>query len=104
VREPVGSGERQLERGGVGNAVPIEVGRFDVLFVRKRLDLRGRAMDQHHADVQRTQHRDVEQDVGKILVRDDGAINADDEGPLPELRNVLEDAPQVSRFRSLVVV
>ena len=41
---------------------------------------------------------DVEQDVGKILVGDDRAIQREDEGLLAKARNVLQDAPQVGWF------
>ena len=76
----------------------VEVGRRDLLFLGQRLDLRRRAVDQHDADVQRAQHRDVQQDVGEVLVGDDRAVDAEDERLLAELRNVLQDAPQVGRF------
>ena len=62
VREPVGGGERELERGRVGDARAVEVGRLDVLLLGERLDLRRRAVDEHDADVQRAQHRDVQQE------------------------------------------
>ena len=62
------------------------------------LDLRRSAVDQHHADVQRAQHRHIQQDVGKVLVGDDRAVDADDERLFPELRDVLQDAAQVGQF------
>ena len=71
---------------------------------RERLDLRRGAVDEHHADVQRAQHRDVEQDVGEIFVGDDGAVHRDDERLLPELRDVLQDAPQVSQFHFTILL
>ena len=75
---------------------------FDVLFFGERFDLRRRAVNQHDADVQRAQHRDVQQDVGEVFVGDDGAVNREDEGLLPELRDVLQDAPQVGRVSLLL--
>ena len=62
------------------------------------LDLRRRAVDEHDADVQRTQHRDVQQQRREVFVRDDRAVNREDERFLTELRNVLQDSPQVSQF------
>ena len=44
------------------------------------LNLRRGAVDQHHPDVQRPQHRHVQEDVGEVLVRDDGPVDGDDEG------------------------
>jgi hypothetical protein len=55
-------------------------------------------VNQHHADAQRPQHRHVEEDVGEVFIGDDGAVHANDEGLLPELRDVLQDAAQVSQF------
>ena len=88
----------RASKRGIRHAATVEVGRLDVLFVGKRLDLRRRAVDEDDADVERAQHRDVQQDIGEVLVCDDRAVNADDEGPLPELRNVLQDAPQIGWF------
>ena len=78
--------------------VPSRLEGVTPLFVGQRLDLRGGAVDEHHADVQRAQHRDVHQDVGEVLVGDDRAVHADDERLLAELRDVLQDAPQVGQF------
>ena len=64
----------------------------------ERLDLRRRAVDEHDADVQRAQHRHVQQQRGEVFVGDDGAVHREDERLLAELRNVLQDAPQVGRF------
>jgi hypothetical protein len=68
------------------------------LLLRERLDLRGRAVDEHDADVQRPQHRHVQQKRGEVFVGDDGTVNREDERFLAKLRNVLQDAPQVGRF------
>jgi hypothetical protein len=98
VRQPVRGGQRELERLGVGHAGAVGVRRLGTAFVRQRLDLRARAMHQRHADVQRAQHGDIQQDVREVVVGDDRAINGDDEGLLPEARDVAEDAPQVGGF------
>jgi len=93
VREPVRGGERELERDFVRDARAVEVGGFDVLFVGEQFNLRGRAVNEHHADVQRAQHRHVQQERREVLVRDDRAVNGENERLLAELRNVLQDAP-----------
>ena len=98
VREPVGGGERELERGRVRDAGAVEVGGLDFLLLGQRLDLRGRAVDEHDADVQRPQHRHVQQQRGEVLVGDNRAVHREDERLFAELRNVLQDAPQVSQF------
>ena len=98
MRQAVGGGQGELERGFVGDAGAVEVGRRDALLGGQRSDLRGGAVDEHDADVQRAQHGDVHQDVGEVLVRDDRAVHVDDERLLAELRDVLQDAPQVGQF------
>ena len=55
-------------------------------------------MGEHDPDVQRAENGHVQQDIGEVLVRDDGAVDADDESFLAEARDVLENAAQVSRF------
>ena len=98
MREPVRGVERELERGRVRDAGAVEIGGFDVLFPGQRPDLRGRAMHEHDADAQRAQHRHVQQERGEVLVRDNRAVHREDERLLAELRNVLQDAPQISQF------
>ena len=104
MRQPVGGGERELERGGVRDAGAVKIGRADFLFLGQRLDLRRRAMHEHDADVQRAQHRDVQQQRGEILVGDDRAVHGQDERLVAELRNVLQDAPQVGRFHVWLII
>jgi hypothetical protein len=98
VREAVGGGERELERGVVGNAGAVEIGGGHAFFLGEGTDLRGSTVNKHDADVQGAQHGDVQQERGEILIGDDGAIDREDEGLLPELGNVLQDTPQVSQF------
>ena len=104
VREPVRGGERKLERGRVRDAGAVEIGRLDFLLLGERLDLRRRAVDEHDADVQRPQHRHVQQQRGEVFVGDDRAVNREDERLLAELRNVLQDAPQVGRFHFWLII
>lgn len=101
VAQAVGGLEGQMERWGVGDADPLGVGRGDAKLLAKLPDLRAGAVDQHHLDVQRPEDRDVGQDVAKILLGDDRAIDADDEDALPEARDVLEDSPEVGQFHVL---
>jgi len=68
------------------------------LLLGQNLDLRRRAVNEHHADIQRTQHRHIQQQRREILVGHDGAVHRQDESLLAELRNVLQDAPQIGEF------
>jgi len=63
-------------------------------------DLRGSAMDDDNPNIKRAEHCDIQEYVWEILVGDDRAINADDKGPLAKARDILQDAPQVSRFHN----
>ena len=98
VRQPVRGGQRELQRGRVRDARAVEVRGGNFLLLGEQLDLRRRAVDEHDADVQRAQHRHVQQQRGEVFVGDDRAVNREDERLLAELRNVLQDAPQVGRF------
>ena len=89
---------------GVGDAGAVEIGRHNFLFLGQRLDLRRRAVDEHDADVQRPQHRHVQQQRGEVFVGDDRAVHGQDERPVAELRNVLQDAPQVGRFHVWLII
>ena len=97
VRHAVRRGEGEVERRGVGDPRALEVGRHDAALARERADLHGGAVHEHGADAQRPEHGRVHQDVAEVLVRDRRAVDGDHEGPVAELRDVLEDAPQVGR-------
>ena len=101
VREPIGRGERDLQRAGVGDAGAVEVGGRDATLGRKRRHLARGAMHEHDADVQRPEDGDVEEKVGKVVVGDDGAVDGDHEGLLPEPRDVAEDAAKVCRLHGV---
>ena len=96
--------QREIERGRVRDAGAVEVGGLNFLLVSQRLDLRGRAVNKHDADVQRPQHRHVQQQRGEVFVGDDRAVNREDEGLFAELRNVLQDAPQVGQFHVGLII
>ena len=55
-------------------------------------------MDEGDANVERAQDGDVEEDIGEVLVGDNGAVDADDERLFAKTRDVLKYAAQVSRF------
>jgi len=96
VGETIGGGEGNLERGGIGDAGAVEIGRGDAAFGGEGGDLEGGAVDQDDPDVQRPQDGDVEEQVGKVVVGDDGSIDGDDEGLFAEPGDVAEDAAEVS--------
>ena len=98
MRQPVRGGQREFQRVGIGDAGAVEIGRLEIAFLGERFDLRRGAVHEHHANVQRAQHRDIQQDVAEIFIGDDGAVHLNDERFLPELRDVLQDAAQVSQF------
>ena len=98
VRQAVGGGQGEPERGFISDPRAIEVGRRDLLFGGERFDLSGGAVDQYDADTQGTQHGNVHQNVGEVLVRDDSAVHVNDERLLAELGDVLQDTPQVGQF------
>ena len=96
--EPVGGGEGELQCVGIGDASAEQVGGLESLRFAQGFNLSGGAMDDDDADVQRAQDGDVEEEVGKVLVGDNRAVDGEDEHFFAEARDVLEDAPQVGRF------
>jgi hypothetical protein len=58
-------------------------------------------VDQHDVDVQAAQHGDVKQQVAEILIGHHRAIDCNEEDPLPELRDVVEDAEKIGRINVL---
>jgi hypothetical protein len=95
VRETVCSTYGELQCQGISHAGAIEVGRPNTLLVGEILNLLGCAVHEHHTDVQSTQHDDVQEDVGEVLVRDDDSIHCNNEYLFPELRDVLKNPAQV---------
>ena len=96
--QPIGGVQRDLQGGRVGDARAVRVGNLDALLLRQRLDLGGGAMHEDDADVQRPQYGHVQQERGEVFVGDNRAVQREDKRLLAELRNVLQDAPQVGRF------
>ena len=98
MREPVGRGQGKLQGRRVRYAGAIKVGRFDVLLLGQGFDLGRGTVHEHHSNIERTQHRHVQQDIREILVSDDRPIDTDHKNFFAELRDVLEDAAKVSKF------
>ena len=61
-------------------------------------NLFGGTVDQDNPNIQGAQNGDVEQEIGEVNVRDDGAIGRDHESLFAKARDVLQDASEVSRF------
>ncbi len=68
------------------------------MLVGERPDLLGGTVDEHDADTQRPQQRDVEQQRRQAVVDDDAGIDREDEGLLAKLRNVLKNASKVGQL------
>jgi hypothetical protein len=97
VGEAVGGGQRELEGGGVGDARALEVGGRGYLLVGQGLDLRGSAVHEDGAHVERPQHGHVQEDVPEVLVPDHRPVRGHDERLLAELGHVAQDPAQVGR-------
>jgi putative ribosome biogenesis GTPase RsgA len=65
---------------------------------RPGTDLRRGAVHEHDADVERPQERHIQQQRRKVVVGDDVAVERENEGLLSKLRDVLQDAAEVSEF------
>ncbi len=96
VRETVRGFYGQLQGRGIGHAGAIQVGRLDALLLGESLNLLRRTVHDHHADVQRTQHCNVQEDVGEVFLCDDASVHGKNECLFAELRNVLKNPAQIS--------
>src|SRR5581483_3888373 len=68
VGDAVGGGQGQVEGGGVGDAGAVDVGRLPADLAGQPLDLPAGPVDQDDANPQAAQERDVEQEVGEVVV------------------------------------
>ena len=68
--------------------------------LRHRFDLRACAMHQQDTDIQRTENCNIDENVRKVLFRDDRAVHAQDENSIAKTRNVLKDSPEISWFHN----
>lgn len=55
------------------------------------------------ANVQRAKDGNIEEDIGKVIVGDDRAVEADDENFFTKTRDVLKDAAKISWFHFSVM-
>jgi hypothetical protein len=95
VRHARGGADREVERGGVGDAGAVGIGDGDFPRGRELDDLMTDAVHEHDLDAERAQHGDVDEEVAEILVGDDGAIDRDDENLPVKTGDVLQDAAEV---------
>ena len=98
VGQAVRGGEGELQRRLVGHAVAGKVRRNDALLLAQLADLEGGAVDEDDADAERAEDRDVPEEIGEVVIRDDRTVDGDDERLFPEARDVLEDAAKVGWF------
>jgi hypothetical protein len=98
VGEAIGGGEGEFEGEFVGDAGAIEIGGGDAGFVGELADHGGGAVDEDDADVEGAENGDIEEDVGEILIGDDGGVDAEDEATFAEAGDVTENAAEVGRF------
>src|SRR5262249_28375506 len=77
VRDPRGGGQGELQRGRVGDASAVEVGRALVGHLGQALDLVGGAVDENDVDVQRAQQGDVQEEIAEVSFLDDGPVQGD---------------------------
>ena len=97
VRDAVGGGERDLERRASVTPVPSRSDGGDLHQLGVAPDLVRGAVDQRDADAQAAQQGDVEQQVGEVVVLDDGAVDGDDEHAVAEPRDVPQDFAEVGQ-------
>ena len=88
VGNAAGRHQRQLERFGIGDAGAVEIGgRLAGLF-GQAANLVGGPMDEDDLNAQAAQQGQIQQEVAKIVVFHDRAIQSDDEDAVAKTGNV----------------
>src|SRR5207245_4508462 len=77
VADPVGRGDGQVEGDRVGNSGAVAVGWRLPGGGRELPDLLAGPVDQYHADAQAAEEVDVQEQIGEVVVGDDGAVQGD---------------------------
>jgi len=85
----------EIERGCVGDAGAVVVGDGDAAKFREFLDLVANAVDEHDLDAEAAEYGDVDEQVAKIFVGDDGAVDGDNKDLALKTGDVFQDAAQI---------
>ena len=94
VRQADGCIDAYLQRDFIGDAGPIRVVSLTPR-ARQLDDLESGPVHENDLHAQRTQDRQVKENVGKVIRSSHLSIEGNDEHALPEAGNVLEDLAQV---------
>src|SRR5262245_37678256 len=98
MADAVGGGDGQIKRDLVSNTRAVAVRDLLAGLRRQFLDLQARAMHQDHTDAQAAQEVNIEQEIGEVVVGNDGAVKGDNEDLVAELRHITQDFAQVSQM------
>ena len=98
------SDQRPTLRDILKDATAASHARLDAQLGGENFDLRGCAVNDHHANVERAQDGDIEENVGEVFVGNDPTVDREDEGLLPKAWDVLKDAPEISQFHQACAV
>ena len=95
VGDAIGGVQGELQRGGIGDAGAVDVGRRQPGLLRQPANLRPAPCTSTTPMRRLRKQRDVEEDVAEVVVLDDGPVQGDDEDLVPEARDVAEDFAEV---------
>ena len=87
--------DADLQRDFIGDAGSIRVCQLDATLARELDDLESGPVHENDLDAQRTEHCQIQENVGKVIRSSHLSIEGNDEDALPETGNVLEDLAQV---------
>ena len=98
MRQTIGGCERYLERSIIRDAGTVQIGGSYRFFCRELCNLFGRTMHEHHPNIQRMEHSDIQEQIGKIHMCHHRAVGRNDARLIAESRYVLQYASEVGGF------
>ena len=95
VTDAIAGRQCEIESDRIRDAGAVNIGWSLARGLRELRDLMSGAMNEDDADAQIPQERDVEQEIAKVVVLDNGAVKRDHEDLVAILRDIPPDPAQI---------
>ena len=104
VGESIRRSQRKLQCRRIRDPGSVDVRWVDPLLLGEVFDLSPRAMDQHHANVQRAKHRHIGENRGKVFFCNNRSVDAENKNSVAKARDVLKNTPEISWFHLELII
>ena len=99
--QPVGSQDREVQRGRIGYAHAIQIGRGLTALSGEGLDAATGAVHDHDIDIEAAQDGDIHEQMPQGVGDHDGAIDIEHKQPVAKPGDVTENSSEVGGFHSV---